>query len=93
MDCKKGPECSLFKNDKVNAFYQPPFHFTVYTCHDNINNSINNAVNRAVQKNTVICSLLIFLEPFKSPLSEIDFCIVSYIQRTRFTNYFRIVSY
>lgn len=52
MDCKKGPECSLLKNDKGNAFYQPPFHLTVHTCHDNTNNSVNKAVNSAVQKNT-----------------------------------------
>jgi len=50
MDCKKGPECSLFNNDKGHAFYQPPFHFTVHTCHDNINNSVNKAVNSVVQK-------------------------------------------
>lgn len=52
MDCKKGRECSLLKNDKGNAFYQPAFHFTVHTCHDNINNPVNKAVNNAAQKNT-----------------------------------------
>lgn len=62
MDCKKGRECSLFKNDKGNAFYQPAFYFIVHTCHDNINNPVNKAVIVLCKKIPVICPFTDFSE-------------------------------
>jgi hypothetical protein len=93
MDCKKRSVGSLFENDKGHAFYQPSFHFTLYTCHDNLNHPVDKTIKRYSKiKITVICPLTAFFVKCIS-LSKINFGIISYVQRTRFADYFCIVAY
>ena len=72
MDCKKRSVGSLFENDKGHAFYQPSFHFTLYTCHDNLNHPVDKTIKRYSKiKITVICLLTAFFVKCNFPYPKL----------------------